>query len=62
MTTRPRNSNRSGAHGNPKRHDPLPRISSIEGIQARYERRLKTFKPGDGHVKPGSHNPRKVGR
>lgn len=48
----------------------LPRLSSPKGVAARQERRIKGFTPeikkgGAGSTrahKPGSRNPRKVGR
>lgn len=67
MSTKPRNPDRPGAHGNQKRRSTLPRISSIEGILARVELRDKLYAAlpaalKDGFHKPGSHNPHKVGR
>lgn len=51
------------------RRNTLPRRSSIKGIFARFEARLKDFnnlrvpdKSKKGFKKPGSMNPRKVGR
>jgi hypothetical protein len=53
------------------RRTPLPRKSSPDGVKARVERRVATFNPKipkqsaagyfEGH-KPGSRNPRKIGR
>lgn len=52
------------------RKNTLPRKSSPKGTEARHEQRLKAFVPevhkgGSGSTscrKPGSRNPRKVGR
>lgn len=50
------------------RRNRLPRISSPAGIQARHDQRVATMPraPGTkyvgGFTKPGSMNPRKVGR
>ena len=49
------------------RRDPLPRKSSPAGIKARLERRIALYLkvPADlskGYKRPGSRNPRKVGR
>ena len=57
---------RQGAHGSTKRN-PLPRISSMEGTEARMDIRLAHVpvtndKFRGGFRKPGSRNRKKVGR
>lgn len=53
-----------------KRRNTLPRASSPKGVEARQQKRIKAFVPdvkkgGSGSTKchkPGSRNPRKIGR
>lgn len=51
-----------------RRLNQRPRVHSPAGIKVRAERRIKTYKPkqqdkfSGGFHKPGSLNPRKVGR
>lgn len=56
------------ASGKPKGLNQRPRIHSPAGIKVRADRRTATYKPNQqdkfsgGFRKPGSMNPRKVGR
>lgn len=51
-----------------RRRNPRPRVHSVAGIQVRAELRAKHYQPqvkdrfSAGYHKPGSLNPRKVGR
>lgn len=61
------NGTRQGAHGTTRRNG-LPRVHSLEGVLVRARQRAITMPkaPGTKYVngfrKPGSMNPRKVGR
>lgn len=56
----------NGAHGKTRRNH-LPRVGSVQGIKARHDTRVAamprlTGKFAGGTRKPGSRNPKKVGR
>ncbi len=60
------NGQQTGANGKTRRNH-LPRVHSVQGVKARHDQRVRaeprlTGKYADGTRKPGSRNPRKVGR
>ncbi len=60
------NGTRQGAHGSTRRNG-LPRVHSLQGVQARYDQRRATVphtsdKFRNGYTVPGSRNLAKVGR
>ena len=60
------NGQQTGANDKTRRNH-LPRVRSVQGTKKRHDTRILTMpkftdKYADGTTKPGSRNPRKVGR